>query len=111
MLAEELCWQIGKPAAGGEREGRMSNRTCWLWLVVRIASWTVAWVLKHRASPLKHFTHNYAGFCLHRKIPAAGTVNRYGISFCNTCAEMFLIKVSIILKRKVEIPTSENKMR
>lgn len=39
------------------------------------------------------------------------TVNRYGISFCNTCAEMFLLKVSIILKKKVEMPTSDSKVR
>lgn len=38
------------------------------------------------------------------------TVNRYSISFCNTCAEMFLLKVSIILKKKVEMPTSESKV-
>lgn len=39
------------------------------------------------------------------------SVKRYGISFCNTCAEMFLLKVSIILKKKVEMPTSDSKVR
>lgn len=33
------------------------------------------------------------------------TMNRHGISFCNTCAGMFLMKVSIMLKKNVEIPT------
>lgn len=39
------------------------------------------------------------------------TVNRHGISFCNTCADMFLMKISFILKKNAEISTSESKVR
>lgn len=36
------------------------------------------------------------------------TMKRRSTSFCNSCADMFLIKVSIILKNNVEIVTSES---
>lgn len=38
-------------------------------------------------------------------------MNRHGISFCNTCADMFLMEVSITLKKCVEISTYESKVR